>query len=256
MLDKEFRKMKNLIKRIIPILVLSVMISCSSTTELKEKNESIEQNIKQKELVTRWTREKAQEWGAKQPWLVGANFNPSDASNQLEFWQADTWNPELINKELGWAEEIGMNTMRVYLHYFPYRDDKENFLKRMDQFLEIASKHNIKLMFVFFDDVWNPYPKAGPQPEPRSHLHNANWVQSPGHDILWNLEKHAELKPYVQDVMNRYKNDDRVLLWDLYNEPQNTNNPSYAEQNKGKEEVLEDDIKRYWFNISLIIGSF
>ena len=227
--------MKNLIKRIIPILVLSVMISCSSTTELKEKNESIEQNIKQKELVTRWTREKAQEWGAKQPWLVGANFNPSDASNQLEFWQADTWNPELINKELGWAEEIGMNTMRVYLHYFPYRDDKENFLKRMDQFLEIASKHNIKLMFVFFDDVWNPYPKAGPQPEPRPHLHNANWVQSPGHDILWNLEKHAELKPYVQDVMNRYKNDDRVLLWDLYNEPQNTNNPSYAEQNKGKE---------------------
>ena len=223
--------MKNLLKTLIAVLALTALISCGASSEKKSEVKKEEK----KELATRWSEKQAQEWGAKQPWLVGANFGPSDASNQLDMWQKDTWNPELIDKELGWAKEIGFNTIRVYLHYFPYRDDKDGFLKRMDQFLEISAKHNIKPMFVFFDDVWNPYPVAGKQPEPKKHLHNAGWVQSPGHDILWNPERHIELKPYVQDVMNRYKNDDRVLLWDLYNEPQNTNNNAYHENDKGKE---------------------
>lgn len=214
----------NLFKITLSIVATALLVSCGTNYGNKNKK------------GTPWSEVKANEWGAKQPWLVGANFNPSDASNQLDFWQADTWNPDLIAKELGWAEEIGMNTMRVYLHYFPFRDDKEVFLKQMDQFLDISARHNIKPMFVFFDDVWNPYPVAGIQPEPKKHLHNAGWVQSPGHDILWDPKRHIELKPYVQEVMNRYKNDDRVLLWDLYNEPQNTNDKAYQENGRGKEE--------------------
>lgn len=186
----------------------------------------------------RWSEEKAQAWGARQKWIVGANFSPSNASNQLDMWQAATWSPELIDKELGWAEEIGMNTIRVYLHYFPYRDDKKGFFRRMDQFLDICAKHHIKPMFIFFDDVWNPYPKAGPQPEPKKHLHNANWVQSPGKEILWNPAAHAQLKPYVQDTLRRYRNDDRILLWDLYNEPQNTNGSSYKDEGKEQYSML------------------
>ena len=199
----------------------------------------------EKNVGARWTEKKAREWGAKQKWIVGANFSPSNASNQLDMWQADTWSPELIDKELGWAANIGMNTMRVYLHYFPYRDDKDAFFERMDQFIEISAKHHIKPMFVFFDDVWNPFPKTGPQPEPKKHLHNANWVQSPGKEILWNPEKHVQLKPYVQDILKRYKDDDRLLLWDLYNEPQNLNGSSYKDDGKEKysmmllEEVFE-----------------
>jgi hypothetical protein len=186
----------------------------------------------------RWSEQKAQKWGERQKWIVGANFSPSNASNQLDMWQADTWSPELIDKELGWAEAIGMNTIRVYLHYFPYRDDKKGFFRRMDRFLELCAKHNIKPMFIFFDDVWNPNPHAGPQPEPKKHLHNANWMQSPGKDILWNSERHAELKPYVQDTLRRYKDDDRILLWDLYNEPQNTNGSSYNDKGKEKYSMM------------------
>jgi len=226
--------MKQIITITISVIALTAMIACGGSKGKK----SDAGNSDKTEITTRWSVEKAQAWGAKQPWLVGANFNPSDASNELETWQADTWNPELIDKELGWAEDIGMNTMRVYLHYFPYRDDKENFLKRMDQFLEISAKHNIKPMFIFFDDVWNPNPVAGPQPEPKPHVHNSNWVQSPGQDILWNPEKHAQLKPYVQDILERYKDDDRVLLWDLYNEPQNTNGSSYKDFDKEKYSMM------------------
>lgn len=207
------------------LAVVAGVASCASTTNTQTPG-------------TRWTEEKAQAWGAEQPWLVGANFNPSDASNQLDMWQADTWNPELIDKELGWAEEIGMNTARVYLHQFPFRDDKDAFLERMDEFLEIADKHNIKPMFVFFDAVWNPNPVAGPQPAPKAHLHNANWVQCPEKDLLWKPERHAELKPYVQEILTRFKNDDRILLWDLYNEPQNTSESSYNDAGKEKYSLM------------------
>ena len=186
-------------------------------------------NNKEQKNIVRWTEQRAQEWGEEQPWIVGANFNPSDASNQLDLWQGDTWNPELIDKELGYAANIGMNTIRVYLHYFPYRDDKENFLTRIDQFLAITSKHKIKPMFIFFDDCWNPDPVSGKQPNPKKHLHNAGWVQSPGREILCDLKKHDEVKSYVQNILERYKNDGRILLWDLFNEPQNTNLISYRD---------------------------
>lgn len=212
---------------LISILSLTAVIAYGDNMEKKDDTNA-----------ARWSEKKAQEWGAKQKWIVGANFNPSDASNQLDMWQADTWNPELIDKELGWAQAIGMNTMRVYLHYFPYRDDKDAFLNRMDQFLEIASKHDIKIMFIFFDAVWNPNPVSGPQPEPKKHLHNANWVQCPDKELLWNPERHTELKPYLQDILKRFKDDERILLWDLYNEPQNTNGSSYKDEGKEKYSLM------------------
>lgn len=215
------KNMRNRIMTWILILTVAGLTSCSNPKP-----------------GTRWSEEKARAWGAKQPWLVGANFNPSDASNQLDMWQKETWNPELINKELGWAAAIGMNTMRVYLHQYPYRDDKEGFLKRMDQFLDIAARHKIKPMFVLFDAVWNPNPVAGPQPDPKPHLHNANWMQCPEKDLLWNPERHIELKPYVQGVIERFKDDERVLLWDLYNEPQNTNGGSYKDHGKEKYSLM------------------
>ncbi len=110
----------------------------------------------------------------------GADFIPSNAINQLEIWQADTWSPELIDKELGWAEALGFNTLRVYLHDIPYREDPADFKQRVDEFLAICQDHNIRPMLVIFDSVWNPYPKAGIQPEPVRGLRNSGWVQSPG----------------------------------------------------------------------------
>ncbi|NJO25106.1 MAG: hypothetical protein HC867_03915 [Bacteroidia bacterium] len=94
--------------------------------------------------VNIWTKEKANAWYKKQGWLVGANFLPSTAINQLEMWQAETFDAATIDKELGWAASIGMNVMRVYLHDIAWEADPEGFIKRMDQFLSIAAKHKNK----------------------------------------------------------------------------------------------------------------
>src|SRR5215469_2307885 len=168
--------------------------------------------------LDRWTEKQANDWYAKQPWLVGANFVPSTAVNQLEMWQAETFDPATIDRELGYAQSIGMNTMRVFLHDIAWREDQEGFYSRVDKYLEIADRHGIKTLFVIFDAVWHPNPHAGKQPDPVPGLHNSGWVQSPGRAYLESPEKQDELKPYVIGLLTRYKNDPRVLAWDLFNE--------------------------------------
>lgn len=170
---------------------------------------------------TRWSVEKAEAWGAKQPWLLGCNFTPSTAINQLEMWQADTFDPNTIDRELGWAAGVGMNTARVFLHDLAYGQDPEGFKKRLDEFLDLASKHGIRPLLVFFDDCWDPNPKVGKQPEPKPGIHNSGWVKSPSDLVAKDPKQWNRLEKYVKDVIRTHANDDRVLAWDLYNEPGN-----------------------------------
>ncbi|MBO7153654.1 MAG: endo-1,4-beta-xylanase [Lentisphaeria bacterium] len=155
------------------------------------------------------------------PWSFGCNFIPSTAINQLEMWQADTFDPETIDRELGWAAGIGMNLVRVYLHDLLWLDDKNGFLERMERFLEIASSHGIKAMFVFFDDCWRDEFKSGKQPAPIPYEHNSGWIQSPGVRAADDLSQRPRLEEYVKGVLTHFAHDTRIALWDLYNEPGN-----------------------------------
>jgi len=176
----------------------------------------------------RWSIARAQEWYAKQGWMVGANFVPSTASNQLEMWQAETFDPETIDRELGWAAAAGFNAMRVFLHDMAWQADPEGFARRVDQYLAIADTHGIRTLLVLFDSVWDPRPKLGPQADPVPGVHNSRWVQSPHIDVQRDPSRYDELKPYVVAMLTRFKDDDRVLGWDLLNEPGN-HSPYYDE---------------------------
>jgi hypothetical protein len=178
----------------------------------------------------RWSEAKAQQWYAAQPWLVGANFIPADAINQLEMWQAESFDPREIDKELSWAEGLGMNTMRVFLHDALWQQDAPGFQKRIDTVLTIAAKHHIKPIFVLFDSCWDPEYKLGPQRPPIPGVHNSGWVQSPGAKALEDEAQYSRLKKFVQGVVGAFANDDRILAWDLWNEPDNEGGGDYAKQ--------------------------
>ncbi|OUJ73825.1 glycoside hydrolase 5 family protein [Hymenobacter crusticola] len=169
----------------------------------------------------RWSTEKANAWYKGRQWMSGANFIPSTAINQLEMWQADSFDPKTIDKELGWAEGVGFNTMRVFLHSLAWKQDPAGFKKRMNDYLALADKHHIQTMFVFFDDCWNKTYQAGPQPAPKPGIHNSGWVQDPGDPASRDSATFMQLKPYVTDVLTSFAHDRRILLWDLYNEPGN-----------------------------------
>ncbi len=186
----------------------------------------------------RWSEAKAQQWYAAQPWLVGANFLPSDAINQLEMWQAESFDPAEIDRELGWAEGLGMNTMRVFLHDQLWQQDAPGFQKRIDTFLTIAAKHHIKPIFVLFDSCWDPEFKLGPQRPPIPGVHNSGWVQSPGAKALEDAAEYPRLKTFVEGVIGAFANDDRILAWDLWNEPDNEGGGDYAKLEPKNKEAL------------------
>jgi hypothetical protein len=185
------------------------------------------------ELAYRWTTERAAAWMEKTGWVVGCNYVPADAINQLEMWQAESFNPAKIDEELGWAASLGFNTVRVFLHNLLWEQDSNGFLRRIDQFLSIADKHGIRTMLVLFDSVWDPFPKLGKQPEPMQNVHNSGWVQCPGYDVLNDPDRYDELHSYVQGIVSYFRNDERVLVWDVFNEPDNMNLASYKDDDYG-----------------------
>jgi hypothetical protein len=183
----------------------------------------------------RWTAEQANAWYGRTPWLVGANYTPASAINQLETWQADTFDPDRIDRELSWAKSLGFNSMRVFLHHLLWEQDRDGFLQRLDRFLVIADRHKIGVLFVLFDSCWDPHPKLGKQREPQPGVHNSGWVQSPGAADLADASRYPLLEAYVKGVVGRFKDDRRVQVWDVWNEPDNMNDSSYGPKKLNRE---------------------
>jgi hypothetical protein len=170
-----------------------------------------------------WKKAQANQWYARQGWLRGCDFIPSTAINQLEMWQAESFDTATISRELGYAQSIGLNCMRVFLHHLAWQQDPAGFKTRMGQYLAIADRKNIKTIFVFFDDCWNESYHAGRQPAPKPGIHNSGWLRDPGKLLYDDSTLISVLETYVKDVLKTFGHDQRILLWDLYNEPGNSN---------------------------------
>ncbi|HVI43639.1 MAG TPA: hypothetical protein VM802_02165 [Chitinophaga sp.] len=165
-----------------------------------------------------WTPERANAWYEKQEWLRGANYVPATAINQLEMFQAETFDTATISKELMLAKSIGFNTLRVFLHDLLWAQDAKGFKNRLDIFLSICARNGIRPMLVFFDSCWDPFPHTGLQHAPVAGVHNSGWVQSPGVDLLRDTSRWPVLEKYVKDIVSTFGKDKRVLCWDMWNE--------------------------------------
>jgi hypothetical protein len=201
------------LKSIFTTAVLSVLVLCATAAFPQ---------------TPRWSEQKANDWYAHQPWLVGSNYVPKSAINELEMWQEASFDPTQIDKEFGWAEAMGMNTMRVFLHDLLWQQDAPGFRRRIDQFLTIAARHHIRPLLVLFDSCWDPAPQLGPQHAPVPGVHNSGWVQSPGAKALADPTQYPRLKEYVQGVVGAFAKDDRILGWDVWNEPGSYGGGDYA----------------------------
>ena len=168
-----------------------------------------------------WSADRANSWYQAQGWLVGANYIPGTAINQIEMFQQGTYDPRRIDSEFALARQLGFNTMRVFLHDLLWAQDRQGFQRRLAQFVAIAASRGIKPLFVLFDSCWDPHPKLGPQHAPVVGVHNSGWVQSPGADRLDDPRYSATLRDYVTGVIGQFRSDPRVLGWDLWNEPDN-----------------------------------
>ena len=190
--------------------------------------------------ASRWSADRAQRWYEAQGWPVGANYITSTAINQLEMFQPDTYDPRRIDTELGWARSHGLNSVRVFLHDQLWAQDSRGFQTRLAQFVDIAARHRIKPLFVLFDSCWDPLPKPGRQRAPRPGVHNSGWVQSPGAERLGDRGYLPTLQNYVTGVLSQFRNDGRVLGWDLWNEPDNPARVYHRVERQDKQELVAD----------------
>lgn len=167
-----------------------------------------------------WSKEKALKWQKEHPYTIGVNYIPQTAINSTEMWEEESFDIKTIDKELHWAHNYGYNGIRVFLPYIVYEREGENFLKTIEKFLQICDIHKIKVTFVLFDDCAfsNLLPYYGKQREPIKLVHNSGWTASPGEIMVNDRNCYGKLKEYLQTVMGRFKDDERVLMWDLYNE--------------------------------------
>ncbi|WP_113963027.1 cellulase family glycosylhydrolase [Mycobacterium shimoidei] len=190
--------------------------------------------------ANRWSPERANRWYQAQGWPVGSNFITSNAINQLEMFQPGTYDPRRIDTELGWARYHGLNSVRVFLHDQLWAQDSRGFQMRLAQFVNIAARHRIKPMFVLFDSCWDPFPRAGRQRPPKPGVHNSGWVQAPGAERLDDRRYLPTMQAYVTGVLTQFRNDDRVLGWDLWNEPDNPAPQYRSVERKDKLELVAD----------------
>ncbi len=197
-------------------VLLAVWLLCSGIMFAQEPPRSL--------APGQWTVEQAQAWYASQPSLAGCNFLPSSAVNDIEMWQADSFDAATIERELAWARALGFNTVRVFLNYVVWQADAEGLKRRFNKFLDIAAKYHISVMPVLLDDCnfAGREAKAGKQPGPVPGVHNSQWVSSPPLKMVTLRSTWPQLQEYVQDIVETFGQDRRVVVWDLYNEPGNS----------------------------------
>ncbi len=161
---------------------------------------------------------------ARAGWTRGFNYVPSTAVNTTEFWQAETFDEATIARELGWAEDIGYNSCRVFVQYLVWEADPLGMLARLRRFLDIADASGISTMFTLFDDCAfsGKQPYLGEQDAPTPGVHNSGWTPSPGHKRVVDRDAWSSLEQYVTSVVAEFQDDARVIAWDLYNEPGNS----------------------------------
>ena len=172
----------------------------------------------------KWTVEKAQEWYERQPWPCGFNYIPAKAVSYTEMFMDYAFDPTVIDKELRMAESVGFNCVRVVLPFIVWENEPQLFKKRLDCFLEICYKRKQKVMLALFDDCCfgdQINPRYEKQPDMIPGWYGNGWTPSPGHDMVRDDKQWSRLEPYVKNIVGDFQDDERVWIWDLYNEPTN-----------------------------------
>jgi len=176
------------------------------------------------EITGRWPKEKAWEWYNRQPWPCGFNYVPANAISSTEMWMDYRFDPTLIDRELALAQGVGFNCARVFLPFVVWEAEPESFKQRLEKFLQICHRRGIRVMLVLLDDcAFGPItvPVFGRQPEVIPGWFMNGWMPSPGHGMVRDPQTWPRIEKYVKDIIETFKDDPRVWVWDLYYEPTN-----------------------------------
>ena len=189
--------------------------------------------------LNKWREERAWQWYNSRPWIMGCNHVTGSVRNRIEMWQDETFAESLrkTEREFELAARTGFNAIRVMLPFFVWKHQREKFLEHLKEYVECASRNGLGVMIVLFNDCLipkriadrTPPPKFGPQPDPDWGYHGGTKVTpfDGSREVgWWDGDDPAiwpEKEAYVRDLVGLFGRDERILMWDIWNEPGNNN---------------------------------
>lgn len=156
--------------------------------------------------------------------LRGANYVPSYARNDVQIWM--DYDAAVVDRELGYAERLKLNTVRVFLQVAVYEQDPQRFLDNFESFLSLCENHHIRMMPVIFDSCFGDFPDLG-------KYRDKDWMACPGQNRL-GPEHWPAMRKFVRDVVGEHKDDRRIVMWDVMNEPTCT---SFYQKEEDKQRI-------------------
>ncbi|MBP3381696.1 MAG: cellulase family glycosylhydrolase [Clostridia bacterium] len=183
-----------------------------------------------------WSKERANEWYNARPWIRGCNFMGSDCANRIDQWQEEGFEERLAvaDTELELVAKTGFNSIRIIPEFYVWKHQHDGFMDRFERYIATAAKHGISCMVVFGNDCMPPKEEA----LKRFHLgkQNVDWgyhggrkvsqhgaQAGPGYHLLDEPELAKEHYEWVREIVTKYKDDERIIMWDVFNEPGNSN---------------------------------
>lgn len=187
--------------------------------------------------MERWSKERAWEWYNAHPWIRGCNYMCADCVNRVDQWQSLHFEEYLktTEEELKVMKELGFNSVRLILEYVVWKEEHDSFLERFDRYIELCHKYGISCMIVLANDCMPPktelwkMPYIGEQHYDWGYHGGRKHSQHGGHSCPaphYYLDDEESRKDYfkmVEEIVTMYKDDERILMWDLFNEPGNSN---------------------------------
>ena len=186
-----------------------------------------------------WPKEKAWEWYRAQPWMRGCNYMPASCANRVDQWQELGCEERFaeMERELQVAESIGFNTLRIIVElqgFGVWLEEHDGFMERFERCLEIMDKHNMRAIVVLGNDCMRPksvwkLPKPGPQHYDigyhggRKQSQHGSFPGEIGHSQVDDPELKPKFFAMCEELMTKYREDRRIVIWNIWNEPGNSN---------------------------------
>lgn len=188
-----------------------------------------------------WSNEKIWEWYNSRPWIRGCNYMSADCANGIDQWQEYQFEErfETTKKELALMSELGYNSIRIRPEFFVWEKEHDGFMERFERYIELAAQNGISCMVIFGNDCCPPKEEAlnrlylGEQHVDWGY-HGGRKVSQhgtfagAGYSLLDDAEYAEKHYEFVREIVEKYKNDERIIIWDVFNEPGNSKRNSMS----------------------------
>ncbi|MBQ9098008.1 MAG: cellulase family glycosylhydrolase [Clostridia bacterium] len=182
-------------------------------------------------MKQQWSKEQAWEWYKAQPWIRGFNGYPQNCVNRIAMWQAHNHQAVIaqIEKEFALARETGLNAVRAIIQFEVWYYEHDSFMANLEEYLNLAQRYGIKVMLCLGNDCtvpkddWKPVVFGEQNVDWGWHSGirkgpHAKGYRAPGYMMADDPEYLPEYYRMVDELAAKYAKDERIHIWDVWNE--------------------------------------